>query len=121
MDRLKTYVEGFDEALGGGIPRGSLVLVAGDSLAALYSLSHLNNPRRELFHFFGFLKSLHATCFLISEVPSGNPGKLSSFEEEFLADGILYLGQVERGAADVQLRLRCVKMRRARHERGYYA
>src|SRR2546426_801698 len=29
MDRLKTYVEGFDEALGGGIPRGSLVLVAG--------------------------------------------------------------------------------------------
>src|SRR2546427_226785 len=162
MDRLKTYVEGFDEALDGGIPRGSLVLVAGtpgtmktaltfsilyenvkagskalyitleesqedlraamtdlgmtglddmelyildvgrirlehkdeeptknwldvlqkyidqrvrvntfdlialDSLAALYSLSHLNNPRRELFHFFGFLKSLHATCFLIS-------------------------------------------------------
>src|SRR5713226_7008762 len=29
MDRLKTYVEGFDEALGGGIPRGSLVLVSG--------------------------------------------------------------------------------------------
>src|SRR5438445_12779749 len=29
MDRMKTYVEGFDEALGGGIPRGSLVLVAG--------------------------------------------------------------------------------------------
>src|SRR2546427_2449167 len=217
MDRLKTYVEGFDEALGGGIPHGSLVLVAGtpgtmktaltfsilyenvkagskalyitleesqedlraamtdlgmtglddmelyildvgrirlehkdeeptknwldvlqkyidqrvrvntfdlialDSLAALYSLSHLNNPRRELFHFFGFLKSLHATCFLISEVPSGNHGKLSSYEEEFLADGILYLGQVEKGAADVQLRLRWGKMRRARHERGYYA
>jgi len=217
MDRLKTYVEGFDEALGGGIPRGSLVLVSGtpgtmktaltfsilyekvkagskalyitleesqedlraamtdlgmtglddmelyildvgrirlehkdeeptknwldvlqkyidqrvrvntfdlvaiDSLAALYSLSHLNNPRRELFHFFGFLKSLHATCFLISEVPSGNHGKLSSFEEEFLADGILYLGHFEKGAADMQLRLRCVKMRRARHEHGYYA
>src|SRR2546425_12801669 len=29
MDRLQTHVEGFDEALGGGIPRGSLVLVAG--------------------------------------------------------------------------------------------
>src|SRR5881396_4029878 len=208
MDRLKTYVEGFDEALGGGIPRGSLVLVAGtpgtmktaltfsilyenvkagskalyitleesqedlhaamtdlgmtglddmelyildvgrirlehkdeeptknwldvlqkyidqrvrvnafdlvalDSLAALYSLSRLNNPRRELFHFFGFL---------MSEVPSGNDGKLSSFEEEFLADGILSLGQVEKGETDMQLRLRCVKMRRARHERGYYA
>src|SRR2546426_12322903 len=29
MDRMNTYVEGFDEALGGGIPRGSLVLVGG--------------------------------------------------------------------------------------------
>src|SRR5256885_8384025 len=217
MDRMKTYVEGFDEALGGGIPRGSLVLVAGtpgtmktaltfsilyenvkagskalyitleesqedlraamtdlgmtglddmelyildigrirlehkdeelsknwldvlqkyidqrvrvnafdlvaiDSLAALYSLSRLTNPRRELFHFFGFLKSLHATCFLISEVPSGNHGKLSSFEEEFLADGILYLGHFAKGATDMQLRLRCVKMRRARHALGSFA
>jgi len=217
MDRLKTYVEGFDEALGGGIPRGSLVLVTGtpgtmktaltfsilyenvkagskalyitleesqeelraamtdlgmtglddmelyildvgrirlehkdeelsknwldvlqkyidqrvrvnafdlvalDSLAALYSLSRLNNPRRELFHFFGFLRSLQATCFLISEVPSGNDGKLSSFEEEFLADGIFSLRHFVRDDTDVQLQLRCVKMRRARHERGYYA
>jgi KaiC/GvpD/RAD55 family RecA-like ATPase len=216
MDRLKTYVEGFDEALGGGIPRGSLVLVAGtpgtmktaltfsilyenvkagskalyitleesqedlraamtdlgmtglddmelyvldvgrirlehkddelsknwldvlqkyieqrvqmngfdllalDSLAALYSLSRLSNPRRELFHFFGFLKSLKATCFLISELPSGNDGRLSVFDEEFLADGILFLRHFEKGETDVQLRLRCVKMRRARHERGYY-
>ena len=29
MDRVKTYVEGFDDVLGGGIPRGSIVLVAG--------------------------------------------------------------------------------------------
>ena len=29
MDRVQTHVEGFDEALGGGIPRGSIVLVAG--------------------------------------------------------------------------------------------
>jgi KaiC/GvpD/RAD55 family RecA-like ATPase len=217
MDRLKTYVEGFDDALGGGIPRGSIVLVAGtpgtmktgltfsilyenakagskalyisleesqedlraamadlgmkglddqeiyildigkirrehkdeelskewlevlrkyidqrvrvnhfdlvaiDSLAALYSLAHLENPRQELFHFFGFLKSLRATCFLISEVPTGNHGRLSPFDEEFLADGILLLRHFEKGETDVQLRLRCVKMRRARHEQGYYA
>jgi KaiC/GvpD/RAD55 family RecA-like ATPase len=216
MDRLKTYVEGFDEALGGGIPRGSLVLVAGapgtmktaltfsilyenvkagskalyitleesqedlraamtdlgmtgldemelyildvgrirlehkdeelskdwldvlrkyidqrvrmngfdlvalDSLAALYSLGHLTNPRRELFHFFSFLRSLDATCFLISERPSGNDGTLSAFDEEFLTDGILSLRHFEKGT-DVQLRLRCVKMRRTRHEHGYYA
>jgi len=217
MDRVQTHVEGFDEALGGGIPRGSIVLVAGspgtmktaltfsmlyenvkagskalyisleesqedlraamselgmtgldamelyvldigkirlehkdeelsknwldvlrkyidqrvrvnrfdlvaiDSLAALYSLSHLEHPRRDLFHFFGFLKSLGATCFLISEVPTGNNGKLSSFDEEFLADGILVLRHFEKGETDVQLRLRCVKMRRTRHEHGYYA
>src|SRR2546430_179172 len=217
MDRLQTHVEGFDEALGGGIPRGSIVLVAGtpgtmktaltfsilyenvkagskalyvsleesqedlraamaelgmtgldamelyvldigkirlehkdeelsknwldvlrkyidqrvrvnhfdlvaiDSLAALYSLSHLDHPRRDLFHFFGFLKSLGATCFLISEVPTGNNGKLSSFDEEFLADGILVLRHFEKGETDVQLRLRTVKMRRTRHEHGYYA
>src|SRR5437870_11610756 len=29
MGRLKTDADGFDEALGGGIPHGSLVLVAG--------------------------------------------------------------------------------------------
>src|SRR3972149_3604030 len=29
MDRLQTYIEGFDEVLGGGIPRGSVVLVCG--------------------------------------------------------------------------------------------
>ncbi len=217
MDRLKTYVEGFDEALGGGIPRGSIVLVAVtpgtmktaltfsilyenvkagskalyisleesqedlraamadlgmtdlddmelyildigrirlehkdeelsknwldvlqkyieqrvrmngfdlvalDSLAALYSLSRLDNARRDLFHFFGFLKSLDATCFLISEVPSGSNGRLSTFDEEFLVDGILYLRHFEKGETDVQLRLRCVKMRRARHEHGSFA
>jgi KaiC/GvpD/RAD55 family RecA-like ATPase len=217
MDRLKTFVDGFDEALGGGIPRGSVVLVAGtpgtmktaltfsilyenvkagskalyisleesqedlqaamadlgltglddielyvldigkirlehkdeelsknwleilqkyidqrvrmngfdlvavDSLEALYSLSRLDHPRRDLFHFFGFLKGLAATTFLISEVPSGEGGKIGRYDEEFLADGILYLRHFEKGETDVQLRLRCVKMRRARHEQGYFA
>lgn len=217
MDRVKTYVEGFDEALGGGIPRGSVVLVAGsagtmktaltfsilyenvkagskalyisleesqddlrtamaemgltglddmelyildigkirlehkdeelqknwveilqkyieqrvrmngfdlvalDSLAALYSLSQLDHPRRDLFHFFGFLRSLDATTFLVSEVASGGDGRLGRYEEEFLSDGILYLKQFEKGETDVQLRIRCVKMRRANHDRGYFA
>jgi len=216
MDRVRTFIDGFDELLGGGVPKGSVVLVSGaagtmktamtfsilyenvkagskalyisleesqedlraameslgltgledmelyildigkirlehreeelsknwleilqkyidqrvrmngfdlvavDSLAALYSLSSLANPRRDLFHFFGFLKGLDATTFLISEVPSGGDGRLGRFEEEFLADGILYLRQFEKGETDVQLRLRCVKMRRTKHERGYY-
>ena len=216
MDRLPTFIEGFDEALGGGIPRGSVVLVCGtpgtmktsltfwmmyqnvkaqgskglyisleeghddlkhamqdlgmagiddmelyildvskirlehkeeetaknwldilqtyieqrvkvnkfdlvaiDSLAALYSLSHMENPRRELFHFFGFLKSLSATTFLVSEISHGSD-RYGVYDEDFLADGILLLKHFEAGISDVQLRLRCVKMRRARHEKGYF-
>ena len=216
MDRLPTFIEGFDEVLGGGIPRGSVVLVCGtpgtmktsvtfsilyqnvksrgskalyisleeghddlkgamtdlglagiedmemyildvskirlehkeeetaknwldilqtyidqrgkvnkfdlvaiDSLAGLYSLSQMANPRRELFHFFGFLKSLPATTFLVSEVSQGTD-RFGMHDEDFLADGILLLKHFEAGLSDVQLRIRCVKMRRAKHEKGYY-
>ncbi len=217
MDRVQTYVEGFDEALGGGIPRGSVILVAGtpgtmktalsfsilyenvkagsralyisleesqeelrasmtelgmtgledmelyildigrirlehkdeelaknwldvlqkyieqrvrvngfdliaiDSLEALYSLSRLENPRRELFHFFGFLRSLNATSLLISEVASGSQLSFGRYDEEFLADGILHLRMAPIGETDVQLRIRCVKMRRSRHEHSDFA
>ena len=96
-------------------------LVAIDSLAALYSLTKMENPRRDLFHFFGFLKSLEATTFLVSEVPSGENGRLAKYDEDFLADGVLYLRHFEMGETDVQLRLRCVKMRRTKHEGGYFA
>src|SRR5438046_5246877 len=89
-------------------------LVAIDSLAALYSLSHFEHPRRDLFHFFGFLKSLGATAFLISEVSAGDGGRLSSFGEEFLTDGILVLRHFEKCESDVQLRMRYVMMRRSR-------
>ena len=94
-------------------------LVAIDSLSALYSLSRMDNARRELFHFFGFLKSLPATTFLVSETPHGSEG-FGAYDEDFLADGILLLKHFEAGISDVQLRIRCVKMRRARHDKGYY-
>src|SRR6266480_432079 len=174
MDRLKTHVEGFDEALGGGIPRGSIVLVAGTpgtmktaltfsilyenvkaGSKALYisleesqedlraSMSELGMTGLEAMELYildigkirlehrdeelsknwldVLQKSLGATAFLISEVSAGDGGRLSSFGEEFLTDGILVLRHFEKGETDVQLRMRCVKMRRARHEHGYYA
>ena len=96
-------------------------LIAIDSLEALYSLSRIENPRRELFHFFGFLRSLNATSFLISEIPSGSHGAFGRYDEEFLADGILHLKHAPIGDTDVQLRIRCVKMRRSRHEHGDFA
>lgn len=217
MELVRTYVEGFDEALGGGIPKGSLVLLCGspgtmktslafsiaynnvrnngskglyitleesnealradmddmgmggiekmemhildvakirlehreeeatknwldvlmkyidhrvrvnkfdivviDSLAALYSLTRFVNPRQELFHFFGFLKNLGATVILVSEIPTGQT-RMAPFDEDFLADGIIYVKQYEMGETNVQLRIRCVKMRRRRHKQGYFA
>ncbi len=217
MDRVSTHIEGFDDVLGGGIPRGSVVLVTGtpgtmktaltfsilhaaaksgsralyisleesqedlraamedlgmgdlddlelyildigrirlehkeeelsknwldvlqkyieqrvranrfdliavDSLEALYSLSRMENPRRDLFHFFGFLRGLDATSFLISEVPSGSEGKVGRYDEEFLADGILQLRHAPVGDTEVQLRIRCTKMRRSKHEHTEFA
>lgn len=217
VERVPTFVEGFDEALGGGIPRGHVVLICGtpgtmktslafsilynnvkergaralyvtleesyedvvlamedlgmtdvddmelyvldvgrirlehqeeegqkvwlqllkeyidkrvtlqdyhllaiDSLSGLYSLSPLTSPRQELFHFFSFLRGLGTTTLLISEIPF-HSNRLVPYEEDFLADGIFLLRQVDVAETDVQLRLRCVKMRRAKHDHSYFA
>jgi circadian clock protein KaiC len=95
-------------------------LLALDSLDALYSLMGLHNPRRELFHLFGALKEFGLTVFLIAEVPFGS-NQITQFGEDFLADGILYLKHVELSESDIQLRLRCVKMRMVKTEPSYLA
>jgi KaiC/GvpD/RAD55 family RecA-like ATPase len=95
-------------------------LLAIDPLSGLYSLSDMKNPRRDLFHFFSFLKELGPTSFLISEIPYGST-RIVTYEEDFLADGIFLLRHHEMGESGVQLRLRCVKMRKTRHEQGYFA
>jgi len=62
-----------------------------DSLSALYVLSRFENPRIELFHIFEFLRDLHITSFLISEMPLDG-SKYSEYEiEDFLADGIIMI------------------------------
>jgi KaiC/GvpD/RAD55 family RecA-like ATPase len=93
-------------------------LVAIDSLSALYSLFKMDNPRRDLYHFFGFLKGLGATTLMVSEIPYGKD-QLVSFDEDFLADGIFLLRQYEVGETNIQLRIRCVKLRKSNHFQGY--
>jgi len=95
-------------------------MVAVDSLFALYALNPMSNQRRELFHFFGFLKGLGATTFLISERPHGT-GKLAAYDEDFLSDGVILLNQHEQGDAEVQVRIRIVKMRKTKHPHGWLA
>lgn len=85
-------------------------VLALDSLEALYALADMKAPRREMFHLISTLKELGLTTFLIAETPFGSM-RIAQWGEDFLADGILNLRQVEVGETDAQLRLRCVKMR----------
>ncbi|MBA3045835.1 MAG: AAA family ATPase [Candidatus Thermoplasmatota archaeon] len=94
-------------------------IVVIDSLAALYSLTELSNPRADLFHFIRFLKELGPTVFLISEISHGST-KLVANDEDFLADGIIHLMMHEAGDSDIQLRINCIKMRRTKHQRGWF-
>jgi KaiC/GvpD/RAD55 family RecA-like ATPase len=94
-------------------------IVVIDSLAALYSLAPLKNPRAELFHFIRFLKELGPTVFLISEITHGSVNLVAN-DEDFLTDGIIHIKMHEVGDADVQLRINCIKMRRTKHQRGWY-
>ena len=93
-------------------------IIVVDSLAALYSLAELSTPRVDLFHFIRFLKELDSTVILISEITQGTE-QLVANNEDFLADGIIYLKHFDVGETDVQLRIRCVKMRRTKHEHGW--
>jgi KaiC/GvpD/RAD55 family RecA-like ATPase len=115
----KNWIEILTKYIEQRVRESNFDLVVIDSLAALYSLAQLTNPRRDLFHFFGFLRELGSTTFLISEIPTGSD-RLVAYQEDFLSDGILYLRQYEVGETDVQLRIRCIKMRRTAHERGYF-
>jgi len=93
-------------------------IVVVDSLTAIYSLASIQNPRQELFHFFGFLKRLGVTTFLISETQQ-NGGQFGPYHEDFLADGTILLKFVDVGETDVQLRIRAVKMRHSKIHHGY--
>ncbi len=95
-------------------------VLALDSLEALYALSEIKTPRREMFHFLSSIKELGLTTFLIAEQPFGST-RLAQWGEDFLADGILNLRQVEVGETDVQLRLRCIKMRWMNHDHNALA
>jgi KaiC/GvpD/RAD55 family RecA-like ATPase len=94
-------------------------IIVVDSLAALYSLAGMKNPRLELFHFIRFLKEMQSTVFLISEISHGSKSLVAN-DEDFLVDGIFHLKMHEVGESDFQLRINCVKMRRTNHQRGWH-
>ncbi|UCD92346.1 MAG: hypothetical protein JSV43_09065 [Methanobacteriota archaeon] len=70
-----------------------------------------------MFHLFSWLKTLGVTAFVISEV---SPDTNIVYDEDYLADGILYLTMDRVGDTDVYRRIRCVKMRGVDHGTGYF-
>lgn len=119
-DETQDWLRVIKEYVQRRVAEDKISILVVDSLTALYSLVELRNPRQDLFHFFGLLKGVGVTTFLISEMSHQND-TFGPYREDFLADGTIYLKQYEVGETDVQLRIRCVKMRHTNHNRGYFA
>jgi len=119
VDHMQDWMRFVTEYLTRRVNEDDVDIVVLDSLTALYSLIELDNPRQQLFQFFGFLKRLGVTSFLISEMYPGSEA-FGPYREDFLADGNIMLKLHEVGDTDIQLRIRCVKMRHVNHERSYF-
>lgn len=98
-------------------------LLALDSLNALYALTDLREPRRQIFDFFEDLRALGATCLLLSETLRDG-GSFGPFQvEEFLADGIVHLDlrEVEVGLTrSVRRYIAVAKLRGVKHDLDYH-
>ena len=91
-------------------------IVVADSLPAIEVLADVKNKRAELFRFFGWLRELGATVFVVSE-DSAQGDHVR--DEDFLSDGIIHL-ELKRDENNVNLFLGISKMRKTNHKRGYF-
>jgi KaiC/GvpD/RAD55 family RecA-like ATPase len=92
-----------------------------DSLDVLEMAAQIRDDRRtELFYLFEWLRNTGVTSFLISERA---PEEIFSrtYDEGYLADGIISLKQQEIGETDCQRRIRAVKLRSTNHKTGYFS
>ena len=110
LDVLKAHLEDMRQTQ----PFDLLVL---DSLPVLEIIAGLRERRITLFHFFGWLKSLNVTSFVVSETV---PDLSSVKDEDFLADGVIHLTMERVGDIDVYRRIRCLKMRGVEHSANIF-
>ncbi len=94
-------------------------LLVVDSLPVLEVMSRFEHPREDLFQLFEWLRDLKATTILISEMKAGSED-FGKNGEEFLSDGIIHLKMERVDDANIQRRIRCVKMRGTNHSPNYY-
>ncbi len=89
------WLEDIQKLIRDRVEFGDVNLVVLDSLNGLYALSEFNNARKELFHFFGFLREIDVTSFLIVETLVEPKIIGQCGVEHFLSDGIFELGIIE--------------------------
>lgn len=92
-----------------------------DSITALcYRLKSDEMIRDFIFKLGTFLAAMECTTFLTSEIPPRKFKYSKNDIEEFISDGIILLGDIERGG-DLIRTLQIVKMRGVNHSRTKYA
>ncbi len=114
INRVKSYIKESQKR--------KLDLLVIDSLDALYALTTIEHPRREVYHFFKALRETETTSFLISEMTQ-NTDRLSHYGiEEFLCDGIIHLDFKRTGTILSQLErfIGFVKMRNTNYVTQYF-
>ncbi len=90
-----------------------------DSLTTLEIISNVENKRESLFQLFEWLRSFRGlTSFMIIERPTKEDVMK---EEEFLADGIIYLSKERLGHMETRRFLTIDKMRATKHNTSYFA
>ncbi len=90
-----------------------------DSLTTLEIISNVENKRESIFQLFEWLRSFRGlTSLMIVERPTKDD---EMKEEEFLADGIIYLSKERLGHMETRRFLTIDKMRATKHNTSYFA
>jgi KaiC/GvpD/RAD55 family RecA-like ATPase len=101
------------------VSREEFDLMVLDPLNALYTLTTVKNPRREIYRFFMDLRSLGLTSFIISEMYQGENRFGKYGVEEFLSDAIIHL-DFRRERDMLERYIGVVKMRYTHHNLQYF-
>jgi KaiC/GvpD/RAD55 family RecA-like ATPase len=113
------WLEDIQKLIRDRVEFGDVNIVALDSLNGLYALTDFTNARKELFHFFGFLREIDVTSFLIAEAVPTSPIIGEYGVEQFLSDGIFELGIIEDREPMRYIQMK--KIRGIAHDMNKYA
>lgn len=117
VEGARDWLQILKDYLARRLEKDRIAILVLDPLNSLYSLTEMTNPRRDLFHFFTYLRGLGLTTILIAEYEGATD---FPHHEDFLADGAITLSYVNSADGRVDLRIRCNKMRHANHARDYF-